>query len=121
MQLLLSKSSEFGNFEGLNLIKGTVKNISKKNNEIKVPHIGWNTIKLEKQGDNYGFADNESFYFVHSFIGITNNPNSTLAFTNYEGIKIPAIIKEENITGFQFHPEKSHYTGLELIKNFCND
>ena len=111
MQLLLSESSEFGNYKGLDIIKGKVKNIldlTKK--KIKVPHIGWNEIKFTRK-NNYDFVDKKSFYFIHSFVSQTNKATSTLAFTNYEGLKIPAIIQEENITGFQFHPEKSHYSG----------
>ena len=121
MQLLLSESSEFGNYKGLDIIKGKVKNIldlTKK--KIKVPHIGWNEIKFTRK-NNYDFVDKKSFYFIHSFVSQTNKATSTLAFTNYEGLKIPAIIQEENITGFQFHPEKIHYSGLKLIKLFLNE
>ena len=87
---------------------------------LPLPHIGWNEIKFTRK-NNYDFVDKKSFYFIHSFVSQTNKATSTLAFTNYEGLKIPAIIQEENITGFQFHPEKSHYSGLKLIKLFLNE
>ena len=118
MQLLLSESSEFGKFSGLDLIKGKVENIlNQTQKKIKVPHIGWNKIFFNGKSE-YNIANDKNFYFIHSFISKTKKNNSTIAFTDYNGIKIPAIIKEENIIGFQFHPEKSHYTGLELIKIF---
>ena len=118
MQLLLSESSEFGKFSGLDLIKGKVENIlNQTQKKIKVPHIGWNKISFNGKSE-YNIANNKNFYFIHSFISKTEKTNSTIAFTDYNGLKIPAIIKEENIIGFQFHPEKSHYTGLELIKIF---
>ena len=61
--------------------------------------------------------DKKSFYFIHSYISKTKNKEETIAYTEFEDLKLPAIIKK-NICGFQFHPEKSHIIGLELIKDF---
>tara|TARA_B100000029_G_scaffold480030_1_gene527667 strand:+ start:1960 stop:2601 length:642 start_codon:yes stop_codon:yes gene_type:complete len=126
MQVLLSKSKEHGIHKGLNLIEGEVIKIASSNQEkIKVPHIGWNEIypnKDIKALDNKFFDKaiiGKSFYFVHSYIGITTNPQFTLASCNYSGVNIPSVIKSENIMGCQFHPEKSDKNGLKFLQNFC--
>ncbi len=126
MQILLSSSQEFGVHEGLNLIKGEVIKISnEKNKAIKVPHVGWNEIYPNKDKKNWEnkILNNDlvgkSFYFVHSFVAITKNPNSTIAICDYSGISIPAVISINNIFGCQFHPEKSGENGLNILKNFC--
>lgn len=120
MQLLLSKSYEFGEHKGLDLIKGNVEKLtSQKTNQIKIPHIGWSTINFDKLSKNYENFDKKNFYFVHSYIANTIDPNDTIAFSKISNIKIPAVINHKNITGFQFHPEKSRETGLELINLFC--
>ena len=61
----------------------------------------------------------KSFYFVHSFVAITKNPNSTIAISNYSGISIPAVVSVDNVFGCQFHPEKSSDNGLTILRNFC--
>ena len=61
----------------------------------------------------------KNFYFVHSFVGLTKNPSSTIAVCNYSGISIPAVVAIDNIFGCQFHPEKSGKNGLAVLKNFC--
>ena len=118
MQLLFKSSNEFGFYKGLNLIEGKVEKISDQTKrKIKVPHIGWNTISFYKKNK---LSDNNinSFYFIHSFMVKTKKEN-ILAYTKFEGINIPAIVKKKNIIGFQFHPEKSAISGLSLIKEFC--
>ena len=126
MQILLTSSREFGVHKGLDLINGEVIKISnKKNKEIKIPHVGWNEIypnKNEKKWENKIFKKDligKSFYFVHSFIAITKNPNSTIAICDYSGISIPAVISMNNVFGCQFHPEKSSENGLTILRNFC--
>ena len=121
MQLLLSKSYEFGEHKGLDLIKGNVEKLtSQTKNQIKIPHIGWSAINFNKLNENYKNFDKKTFYFVHSYIANTADPNDTIAFSKISNIKIPAVINHKNITGFQFHPEKSRETGLKLINLFCN-
>ena len=126
MQLLLTISYEFGVHEGLGLIEGKVIKISnEKNKEIKIPHMGWNEIypNSDKKEWKNKILNNamigKSFYFVHSFVCLTKNPNSTIAICNYSGISIPAVVSFNNIFGCQFHPEKSADDGLDGLKNFC--
>ena len=126
MQILLTASNEFGVHEGLNLIEGKVIKISnKKNKEIKIPHMGWNEIypnNDKKEWKNKilkNFSIGKSFYFVHSFVCITKDKDTTIAVCNYSNISIPAVIAKDNIYGCQFHPEKSADNGLDVLKNFC--
>ena len=126
MQILLTVSYELGVHKGLGLVEGEVIKISnKKNKEIKIPHIGWNELypnNDKKEWKNKILNNSligKSFYFIHSFVCLTKNPNSTIAVCNYSGISIPAIISVGNIFGCQFHPEKSADNGLAILKNFC--
>jgi len=127
MQILFTKSYEFGVHKGLNLIEGEVIKISnEKNKEIKIPHTGWNTIypsNDQKEWKNKIVKNSsveKSFYFVHSYICITKDSNLTIASCDYSGITIPAIVSNNNVFGCQFHPEKSSEEGLNILKNFCN-
>ena len=115
MQMLFTKSEE-GNEPGLNLIEGNVVKF-KKNPDLPVPHMGWNTIKSNE--NNKIFTNNkfERFYFAHSFYCICNNPNYVLSTTNY-GIDFASSVHKKNIFGVQFHPEKSHEYGMNVLKNF---
>ena len=126
MQILLTVSYEFGTHKGLGLIEGEVIKISNaKSKEIKIPHIGWNELypnNGKKEWKNKILNNSligKSFYFIHSFVCLTKNPNSTIAVCNYSGISIPAIVSVGNIFGCQFHPEKSAESGLSILKNFC--
>ena len=126
MQLLLDKSSEFGLTKGLGLIQGEVIPIplKGKNTDLKIPHIGWNKIHKPKNNLDWNnsilndISNKDSFYFVHSFIAKPINPNNHLADSFYGDIKIPSVIQDENVTGCQFHPEKSGASGLKFLKNF---
>ena len=123
MQMLFEKSYEYGEYEGLGLINGTVEEIKKyisKNSDLKIPHMGWNSLiinerfkddKILKDVDN-----NEYVYYVHSYFAKTDIKN-IVAYSEY-GTKIPGIVKNENVYGMQFHPEKSGDTGLKLLKNW---
>ena len=126
MQILLTVSYEFGVHKGLGLIEGKVIKISnEKNREIKIPHMGWNEIypnNNKKEWKNKILKNSsigKSFYFVHSFVCITKDYDSTIAVCNYSGISIPAVIATGNVFGCQFHPEKSADNGLAVLKNFC--
>ena len=126
MQILLTVSYEFGVHKGLGLIEGKVIKISnKKNKEIKIPHIGWNELypnNDKKEWKNKILNNSligKSFYFIHSFAGLTKNPNSTIAVCKYYDISISAVVSTGNIFGCQFHPEKSGKNGLAILKNFC--
>ena len=126
MQILLTVSYEFGVHKGLGLIEGKVIKISnEKNKEIKIPHMGWNEIypnNNKKEWKNKILKSSsigKSFYFVHSFVCITKDYDSTIAVCNYSDISIPAVIATGNVFGCQFHPEKSADDGLAVLKNFC--
>ena len=122
MQMMLNKSYEYGEVEGLNLIEGEVIKIPDRNSaneKHKIPHIGWNEIKYNNNIDNK-VSDNDSVYFVHSYMVNCKNKENVIASTNYNGIKIEAIIKNKNAYGYQFHPEKSGDVGLEILNNFIN-
>ena len=123
MQMLFEKSYEYGEYEGLGLINGTVEEIKKyipENSDLKIPHMGWNSLiinerfkddKILKDADN-----NEYVYYVHSYFAKTDTKN-IVTYSEY-GTKIPGIVKNENVYGMQFHPEKSGDTGLKLLKNW---
>ena len=123
MQMLFEKSYEYGEYEGLGLINGTVEEIKKyipENSDLKIPHMGWNSLiinerfkddKILKDVDN-----NEYVYYVHSYFAKTDTKN-IVTYSEY-GTKIPGIVKNENVYGMQFHPEKSGDTGLKLLKNW---
>ena len=126
MQLLLTKSYEFEENDGLGLIDGEVTKIKNdKNLKIKVPHIGWSKVQLSseisKTNEICNNVKNESyFYFIHSFKAETKNSANTLAFTSYGINKFSSIIVKDNVLGCQFHPEKSGIKGETIIKNFLD-
>jgi len=118
---LLTKHSEEGDVEGLGWIAAKTKLFDKqKLNGLKIPHMGWNT--LQKNGDNAIMTDvneEDMFYFVHSYFVECEQKENVLCSTEY-GIKFHSGISKGNIFGFQFHPEKSHDSGIKLLKNFVN-
>ena len=113
MQLLFSKSYEFGEHEGLNLIEGEVLPFEAKD-DLRIPHMGWNSIHSR----NENFEDfNSDYYFVHSFYCKPKNDNNILFTANY-GIEFCAgATSGDNVFGLQFHPEKSQKKGIELLSN----
>ena len=126
MQILFTVSYELGVHKGLGLLEGEVIKISnKKNKEIKIPHMGWNELypsNDKKEWKNKILKNSligKNFYFVHSFVCLTKRSEATIAFCNYSGISIPAVVSVNNVFGCQFHPEKSSDNGLTVLKNFC--
>lgn len=122
---LLFNHSEEGNTAGLGWFSGSVKRFPTKQtdsqgNLLKVPHMGWNTVH---QTQNHPlFADisqNERFYFVHSYYFVPENPNMTLATSEYPD-NFACIVGKDNVFATQFHTEKSHQAGLILLRNFIN-
>ncbi len=128
MQMLFTTSIEHGYHDGLNLIQGEVVPIPASRNgyERKVPHIGWNKLVCSPNVSNWEGSylrdtkEGSYCYFVHSYMAVPNNEDYVVANCNYEGIDIPAVIKKENITGFQCHPERSGSVGLNILKRFVN-
>ncbi|MEM3594130.1 MAG: imidazole glycerol phosphate synthase subunit HisH, partial [Candidatus Jordarchaeaceae archaeon] len=116
MQLLFSESTEDGLYQGLDIISGRVVKLPPS---VKIPHIGWNTLLLEKKDSALieGIPDNSYVYFVHSYYAIPEDSKVTVAWTDY-GVRFPSIIQYGNVYATQFHPEKSGEVGIRLLKNF---
>jgi glutamine amidotransferase len=130
MQLLMEESDEFQITKGLGMIKGKVTKLPSKNTQNthhKVPHIGWSKIQPGKNLSNWNStllednAPHDYAYFVHSYHVLPLEPATILATTNFNGIEVVAAVKSENITAFQFHPEKSSNAGLKILNRFCNE
>ncbi len=119
MQLLFEKSYEFGVYDGLSLIPGSIVSFEGKiNPELKIPEIGWNELTLNKDSLLYkGFSGGEFVYFVHSYFAECDS-RYVSAFSEYD-IDFPASVEYENVFGCQFHPEKSGKVGLKILDNFC--
>ncbi len=121
MQLMATRGLEFGETAGLNWIDGDVAAITPADTTLKIPHMGWNT--LRKCSDHKLFAgiklgtDGLHAYFVHSFQMLPKDRNLILAEADYGG-PITAMVGRDNIAGTQFHPEKSQSLGLKLLENF---
>ena len=115
MQMLALDSEENGIHKGLGWIEGNIKQLPNKN--LKMPHMGWNTVKPIKKNDL--IAVSNDYYFVHSYYFKCQNSENILAETQY-GTNFTSIVRKENIYGVQFHPEKSSKQGLNLIKNFIS-
>ncbi len=117
MQMLFEKSFEYGEHEGLGLLKGQVVPMAGRiNPELKIPHMGWNALEV-KQGKLLADVDGQYVYFVHSFFA-ENCVDSLSAVTEYD-IPITAAVEQGNIFGCQFHPEKSGNVGLSILQKFC--
>ena len=128
MQMLMTKSYEFGVFEGLNLIPGEVKrfvpSVDGQGMRMRIPHIGWNGIYPSQQHWQHGLLDGikpgEDMYFVHSYKVIPDQEVHVLAQTTYIDQTFCSVVKRGNIMGCQFHPEKSSSWGIKILKNFVN-
>jgi len=121
MQLLSERGLEFVETPGLGWIKGEVRAIEPKDPELKIPHMGWNTLNVLNghallDGIPTG-PDGWHAYFVHSFAMVPRERRVVVAETDYGG-PITALVADGNIAGTQFHPEKSQKLGLKLIANF---
>ncbi len=120
MQLLFERGFEYGEHEGLGLIKGDIRPISEAiPDDLPIPQIGWNALKFkgEKHPIFKYLKDGDYVYFVHSYYG-ANCSESVIANTEY-GADITAAVASGNVCGCQFHPEKSGDVGLKILKAFC--
>ena len=120
MQLLLEKSYEYGEHEGLGLIKGEIRPISDViPSNLKIPHIGWNSLDFKEPSPIFKYVKNGDFvYFVHSYYG-ANCDENVIATTEY-GATLTAAVGNKNVFGCQFHPEKSGTCGLNILRGFCD-
>jgi len=118
MQMLASRGLEFEPTPGFDWIGGEVVRITPADPALKVPHMGWNDLVLDRPHPVLeGISTGDHAYFVHSFHFVVADPAHRLAHVDYAG-PITAIVGRDNIVGTQFHPEKSQRTGLRLISNF---
>jgi imidazole glycerol-phosphate synthase subunit HisH len=117
---LMTEHSEEGDAEGFGWIEGDTKKFNLNDPGLKIPHMGWNTIEQKKEhGIGASIEANSFFYFVHSYYVSCRNDQDILFTTNY-GIPFVSGFQKGNVTGVQFHPEKSHKNGLKMIANFIN-
>jgi len=121
MQLLFESSKEFGEHEGLGIIKGHVKafDSSTFSEPLKVPHMGWNRMFTKEHPLFKGLDENHYLYFVHTYHVTCSNEENIIGTTNY-GYTFTSAVADKNILGIQPHPEKSHDNGLKILENFIN-
>ena len=118
---LLTESSEEGVLKGLNFVPAkTIKFKFPENSNLKIPHMGWNLVTKKTESVlTKNFTDEFRFYFVHSYHVKCDNPINSILTNNY-GYEFDSAIQNENVFGAQFHPEKSHKYGMQLLSNFAN-
>ena len=119
MQMLFEKSYEYGEYDGLGLLKGKVVAMEGRIPEnLKIPHIGWNALHFTKQSGLFRYIkENDCLYFVHSYFA-DECRDSVIATAEY-GIELTAAVEYKNVKGCQFHPEKSGKVGLSILRAFC--
>lgn len=125
MQLLVDSSEEFGFHEGLGLISGATVQL-RPINKAKIPHVGWNSLLIPehqsladwKNSLLREFVPGQDVYFVHSFVVVPKFKKDCITVTHYGQVEFASVIKKDNVTGCQFHPEKSGKNGIKMIKNF---
>ena len=119
LQLLFESSEETVGVEGLGILKGKIVKIP-DDQGLKVPHIGWNSLKFPNKGRLYEGIEEDSYvYFVHSYYLQAEEPDIVVATTEY-ATHIHASVEKGNVFACQFHPEKSSDVGLQILKNFIN-
>lgn len=121
MQLLFEKSYEYGEYDGLGLLRGSVRPISDViPPELKIPHIGWNALRLTRPSPLFSHVDDGAYvYFVHSYYA-ADCDDAIIATTEY-GAPLTAAVAKGNLYGCQFHPEKSGEVGLNILRAFCEE
>lgn len=120
MQMLFKRGHEFGVHEGFGWFEGEVKLIAPNDATLRIPHMGWNRLRLRHDHTILrGIANDDFVYFVHSYAATGCNPAEILATVDYGG-DVVALIGRDNIVGTQFHPEKSQAIGLRMIRNFLD-
>jgi imidazole glycerol-phosphate synthase subunit HisH len=117
MQLLATRGLEFGETSGLDWIAGDVAALKPSEPTLKVPHMGWNNIRTETPSALFDAAGGRDFYFTHSFAFAPTDAQDVVASVDHGG-RFAAAVQRGNISGVQFHPEKSQASGLALISKF---
>ena len=121
MQMLFDKSYEYGEHEGLGLLRGSVRPIADVIPAgLKIPHIGWNALHMTRETPLFGrIREGDCVYFVHSYYA-ADCADSVIAITEY-GAPLTAAVGQGSVYGCQFHPEKSGSVGLDILRAFCED
>jgi glutamine amidotransferase len=117
LQLLFSRSLEDGEFEGLGVLAGDVVRFAPQPG-LKVPHMGWNALRIRQPAPLLAGLDGESVYFVHSYYPVPRDASVVAAEADYPG-PFCAAVWRENLFATQFHPEKSQRVGLEMLRRFA--
>jgi glutamine amidotransferase len=112
------KNSEEGTEEGLNILKGNLIKFDLKD-KLKVPHMGWNNLKILNSKNLLSDLPKTKFYFAHSYHAVNVEKNNILSETEH-GFSFPSCVNYKNIYGVQFHPEKSFFQGQKILKNFID-
>lgn len=117
LQLLFEYSEESPGVKGLGILKGGIVRFP-GDRELKVPHIGWNSLSFPNKGRLFrGVEENAYVYFVHSYYLKAQEPECVTAVTDY-GVRVDASVEQDNVFACQFHPEKSSQVGMRILKNF---
>ncbi len=122
LQLLFEESDETPGAKGLGLLKGAIRRIPDQNGELKIPHMGWNSLSYPSKGRLFeGIPEGTDVYFVHSYYLPCDGGSDSMikAVTDY-GVPIGASVEKDNLFACQFHPEKSGRWGLKILDNFLN-
>jgi len=118
LQILFTESEEFGACSGIDIFRGKVVRFRPEDSALKIPHMGWNTIKLNKENPLYaGIPDESYFYFVHSYYVAPEDADIVATSTCY-GAEFVSSVWKDNVFAVQFHPEKSQALGLRMLRNF---
>ncbi len=118
MQILFDESDEFGRVEGLGVLPGRVRRFEPGHDELKVPHMGWNQVSIERSAPHFrGIEEGTRFYFVHSYFVETDHDDVVATRTSYANDFVSSAWRD-NVFATQFHPEKSQAVGLRMLENF---
>ena len=126
LQMLFDRSFEDGERSGLGLIPGEVVRFGKESDpawdeSLKIPHMGWNELICNREDRiGEGVSEGEYAYFVHSYYARPVDWNDVIYFADYS-VRVPGVVRRNNVIGMQFHPEKSSDTGMKLLKNFLKE
>lgn len=116
---ILAKSSDEGKLPGLGWVDGIVRKFDVSNlpHDTHLPHMGWNDVRTETDSGLFKGMQDARFYFLHSYYFECNHTSNILAVSDY-GVQFSCAVNHKNVYGVQFHPEKSHHFGSQLLKNF---
>jgi glutamine amidotransferase len=120
MQMLATYGHEGGGAEGLSFIPGQVQRLDTLGCKLRIPHVGWNEVRYRTEDILFeGIPDSSDFYFVHSYAFVSDDDKHLIATVPY-GLDAAAVIRNGQVFGCQFHPEKSSKAGRQLLKNFMS-